>query len=106
MIRRLLPWAIVAVIAAIAFFVGSMFWRAWQLPEDLSASVTGVTDAPPAAVWLVLNTPGVLDERFDEVEFEDVVEDDGAAHDAAGDTDREEAGAGYAGEAEGADDNE
>ena len=75
MIRRLLPWAIVAVIAAIAFFVGSMFWRAWQLPEDLSASVTGVTEAPPAAVWLVLNTPGVLDERFDEVEFEDVVED-------------------------------
>lgn len=75
MIRRLLPWAILAVLAAVAFFVGSLFWRAWQLPEVSTATASGITQAPPEAVWLALNTPGVLDERFDEVEFEDVVTD-------------------------------
>ena len=76
MIRRLLPWAIIAFLAAIAFFVGSAFIRAWQLPEDLSASVTETVESPVAAVWMVVNTAGVLEERFDEVEFENVIEDD------------------------------
>jgi len=75
MIRRLLPWAIVAFLLAVAFFVGTAFWRASQLPEDLTASVTDTVDAPVAAVWMVLNTSGVLTERFDEVEFEEVTED-------------------------------
>ena len=72
MIRRLLPWAIVAFLLAVAFFVGTAFWRASQLPEDLTASVTDTVDAPVEAVWMVLNTSGVLTERFDEVEFEEV----------------------------------
>ncbi|MGB1155809.1 MAG: hypothetical protein ACPG42_03245 [Alphaproteobacteria bacterium] len=76
MIRRLLPWVIIAALAAVVFFVGSLFWQAWNLPETQSASVTETVDAPAEAVWLVLNTAGVLKERFDEVEFEDVVEDD------------------------------
>lgn len=75
MIRRLLPWAIIGLLAAIAFFVGSTFWRASQLPENLTATATDTVEAPVAAVWLVLNTPGVLKERFDEVEFQEVVED-------------------------------
>ena len=76
MIRRLLPWAIIAFLVAVAFFIGSAFFRAWQLPEDISASVTETVESPVAAVWMVLNTAGVLEERFDEVEFENVVEDD------------------------------
>ena len=76
MIRRLLPWAIIAFHVAVAFFIGSTFFRAWQLPEDISASVTETVESPVAAVWMVLNTAGVLEERFDEVEFENVVEDD------------------------------
>ena len=75
MIRRILPWALIAFLAAVLFFAGSMFWRAWQLPEDLTATVTETVDSPVEAVWLVLNTPGVLEERFDEVEFENIVED-------------------------------
>lgn len=75
MIRRLLPWAIVAFLAAVAFFVGSSFWRASQLPETLTATASDTVDAPVEAVWLVLNTAGVLKERFDEVEFQDVTED-------------------------------
>ena len=76
MIRRLLPWAIIAFLVAVAFFIGSAFFRAWQLPEDISASVTETVESPVAAVWMVVNTAGVLEERFDEVEFENVVEDD------------------------------
>jgi len=75
MIRRLIPWIVLALLAAVAFFIGAIFWRAWQLPEDLSASVTETVDAPVEAVWIVLNTPAVLEERFDEVEFENIVED-------------------------------
>jgi len=75
MIRRLLPWAVIAFLAAVVFFAGSTFWRAWQLPEVLSATATETVDSPAEAVWLVLNTPGVLKERFDEVEFENIVED-------------------------------
>ncbi|MAH88201.1 MAG: hypothetical protein CMF26_06315 [Kiloniella sp.] len=76
MIRRLLPWASFGLLVAVAFFVGSQFWRASQLPETLTAAVEGTTQAPPAAVWLVLNTAGVLTERFDEVEVYDLLEDD------------------------------
>ena len=76
MIRRLLPWALIGACAALAFFIGSFFWRAWNLPEALSGSATETVDAPVEAVWLVLNTAGVLKERFDEVEFEDLIEDE------------------------------
>ena len=57
MIRRLLPWAVLAFFAALAFFVGSLFWQASRLPETLTATAEDSTQAPAAAVWLVLNTP-------------------------------------------------
>ncbi|MEC8153364.1 MAG: hypothetical protein VX077_00580 [Pseudomonadota bacterium] len=76
MIRRLLPWAVLALFAALAFFVGSLFWQASRLPETLTATAEDSTQAPAAAVWLALNTPGVLTERFDEVEVAEQTEDD------------------------------
>lgn len=76
MIRRLLPWAVLAFFAALAFFVGSLFWQASRLPETLTVTAEDSTQAPAAAVWLVLNTAGVLTERFDEVEVYEQTEDD------------------------------
>ena len=44
--------------------------------ETLTATAEDSTQALAAAVWLVLNTPGVLTERFDEVEVYEQTEDD------------------------------